>query len=68
MGGQTETAVKDNNVGEEEVGEIGEDEKHLYQIEVLAIFLVGIARACGSCVLELNTCPCCQHNAFYTWC
>jgi hypothetical protein len=61
-----ETAVKDSGVGEEEVGEVGEDGKQQYQVEVPAVSLVGVARAHGSCVLEPNTRPCCQHNVLYT--
>jgi hypothetical protein len=66
MQGRAQTVVKDSGVGEEEVGQVGEDEKLCCQAEVAADSLAGVARACRSCALVRNTHPCCRHSALYT--
>ena len=68
MWGQAEAVVKDSDVGEEEMGQVTEDDKLHHQAEVAAVSLAGVAKACRSCALVLEHTPWCQHSAFYTSC
>jgi hypothetical protein len=67
MWGQAEAVVKDSDVGEEEMGQVTEDEKLRHpKAEVAAVSLAGIAKAYRGCALVLEHTPWRRHSALYT--